>query len=214
MKQMIELFAEIDGYAIIRGFDVCPIDPEETRAAVELRIRENPELAETAPEGLFSANAVYSASLGPGRKLVSEAEYADHKAKFDALGERQCLTAELEVVQDLRNVEYWEKTGDRWGKQSIEHIGEAAPSGAVLPDALSAAQREEIAAQERSDRIAALSPEDRANEKQAQIRAAIREAAVRKQEADIEAAVDDTAPAFDPVAWVRERKEEIEALYA
>jgi uncharacterized protein YaiL (DUF2058 family) len=62
-----------------------------------------------------------------------------------------------------------------------------------------------------ADRIAALSPEER--EKRAQIKAVIHEAAIKKQEADIEAEVDDTASTFDPVAWVRERKGEIEALY-
>jgi hypothetical protein len=42
----------------------------------------------------------------------------------------------------------------------------------------------------------------------------IHEAVIKKQEAELEAEVNDTPLTFDPVAWVRERKGEIEALYA
>jgi hypothetical protein len=152
--------------------------------------------------------------MGPGRKLVSEDEYTAHKARFDALGEHECLTEGLETIPDFRNVEYWQELNGRWGKQKIEHVGETVPADAVLPEALNEAQRAEIAAQELADRIAALSPEEKETEKQARIKAVIREAALKKQEAEIEAGVNDTILTFDPVAWVREQKEEIEALYA
>jgi hypothetical protein len=214
MKQMTEILEEIDGYSIIRGFDVCPVDPEATKAAIEERIKKNPEIAQTDPATLFENFCVYSMNVGSGRKRVTEADYAARKAKFDALGEHQCLTEELEVIPDFRTVEYWRKQGNRWGKYKIEHVGETVPGDAFLPDALNETQRAGIAAQERADRIAALSPDEKAAEKEARIKAVIHEAVIKKQEADLEAEVNDTALAFDPVAYVRECKSEIEALYA
>jgi hypothetical protein len=124
------------------------------------------------------------------------------------------LTEGLEIIPDFRNVEYWQKQDGRWGKTKIEHIGETVPSDAVVPDSLTAPQRAEIAAQEKADRIAALSPVDKEAEKQAQIKAVIHEAVIKKQEAELEAEVNNASLTFDPVAWARERKSEIEAIYA
>jgi hypothetical protein len=214
MKQMIEVLEGIDGYSIIRGFDACPLDPEATKAAVEEQVKKNPALAQTDPGTLFETYAVCSASTGPERKALSGDEYAGHKAKFEALGEHQCLTEDLETIPDFRDTEYWQKLDGRWEKTKIERLGETIPSGAIIPDALTAPQRAGIAAQEKADRIAALSPEDKEAEKQAQIKAVIHEAVIKKQEAELEAEVNDTPLAFDPVAWVHERKSEIEAVYA
>jgi hypothetical protein len=214
MKQMIERLEEVDGYSVVRGFDVCPVDPEATKAAVEEQIKQNPALAQSNLATLFETHAVQSVNIGPGRKAISEDAYATRKAKFEALKEHQLLTEGLEIIPDFRNVEYWQKQDGRWGKTKIEHIGEVIPSGAIVADALTAPQRAEIAAQEKADRIAALSPEDKAAEKQAQIKAVIHEAVIKKQEAELEAEVNDTPLTFDPVAWVRERKTEIEAIYA
>jgi hypothetical protein len=214
MKQMTEIIEEVDGYSIIRGFDVCPVDPEATKAAVAEQIKKNPDLAHTDLETLFETYEECSKNLGPGRKPISEAEYAARKAKFDVLGEHQLLTEALEIIPDFRTAEYWQKTNSRWGKYKIEHLGKTVPAKAVLPDALTGAQRSEIAAQERADRITALSPEEKEAEKQAQIKAVIHEAVIKKQEAELEAEVNDTSMEFDPVIWVRERKSEIEAVYA
>jgi hypothetical protein len=214
MKQMIEILEKIDGHTIIKGFDVCPIDPEATKAAVEDQIKKNPDLAQTDLKTLFATYAVYSVNPAPGRKLISEADYGVHKAQFDALKEHQCLTEELEIIPDFRNTEYWEQLEGRWVKHKIEHIGETVPATAFLPDALTEAQRAEIAAQEQTDRIAALSPEEKEAEKQARIKAVIHEAVIKKQEAELEAEVNDTPLTFDSVAWSRERKSEIEVLYA
>jgi hypothetical protein len=213
MKQMVEILEEVDGYSIIRRFDVCPVDPEATKAVVAEQIKTNPDLARADPRTLFETYAVYSVNAGSGRKLLSEADYAVHKEKFDALGEHRCLTEDLETVPDFRNAEYWQKANNKWGKHKIEHLGETVPAKAVLPDKLTEAQRSEIAAQEQADRIAALSPDEKEVEKQARIKAVIHEAVTRKQEAELEAEVNDTPLTFDPVAWVRERKSEIEAAY-
>jgi hypothetical protein len=214
MKQMTEILKVINGRSIISGFDTCPVDPEATRKAVEAKLTENPALAGGDIKNLFETNEVCFANTGPGRKLLTDAEYAAHKAKFDALEQHQLLTEALQVIPDFRDVEYWKKTNGRWNKVKIQTVGETVPAGGVLPDALSAEQRAEIAVQEQADRIAALSAEAKAAEKQARIKAVIHEAAVKKNEAELEAAVNETEMTFDPVAWVQERKTEIEALYA
>jgi hypothetical protein len=214
MKQMIERLEEVDGYSVIRGFDVCPYDPEATKAAVEEQIVKNPALAQGDLGTLFETHAVYSDNTGPGRKAISEDEYAAHKAKFEALGELRRLTEDLEAIPDFRGNEYWLKQDGRWEKRKIERVGEAVPIDAYVSDTLTVAQRAEIAAQEKADRIAALSPESKEAEKQAQIKAVIHEAIIKKQEAELEAEVNDTLLTFDPVAWARERKGEIEAIYA
>ncbi|MDR1249241.1 MAG: hypothetical protein LBK63_08065, partial [Treponema sp.] len=133
---------------------------------------------------------------------------------FEALKEHQCLTEDLETISDFRNSEYWQKQNGRWEKRKIERLGEIIPSDAVVSDALTAPQRAEIAAQEKAERIAALSPEDKAAEKQAQIKAVVHEAVIKRQEAELEAEMNDTPLTFDPVAWASERKSEIEAIYA
>jgi hypothetical protein len=214
MKPMTEILEAIDGHIIIRGFDACSVDPEATKEAAEAKIAENPALAQGDRQALFEANEAYFSNIGSGRKLLTEAEHIAHKAKFDALGEHELLTETLQVIPDFRGVEYWQETNGRWVKTKILSVGETVPAGGVLPDALSAEQRAEIAAQEQADRIAALTPEAKAAEKQARIKAAIHEGVTRKQEAELEAAVNGTEMAFDPVAWVQEQKEEIEALYA
>jgi hypothetical protein len=214
MKKMIESIEAIDGYSVVRGFDVCPFDPEATKAAIKDQIKKNPDLAHADLKTLVETYAVYSVNTGPGRKAISEDEHAAHKAKFEDLGEYRRLTEGLETIPVFRNSEYWQKQAGRWGKTKIERLGEIIPPDAFVSDTLTAAQRAEIAAQEKADRIAALSPEDKAAEKQAQIKAVIHEAVIRKQEAELEAEVNDTPLTFDPVAWARERKSEIEAVYA
>ena len=208
MKQMVEIFEKIDGYTIIRGFDVCPGDPEATGIAVENQIRNNPALAAIDMETLFDTYTEYPPDPGQGRKFITEAEYSEHKAMFDALGEHECLTEELEIVHDFRSAEYWQKANGRWGKHTIERLGETAPADAVLPDALTETQRSEIAAQNEAARISALEPDAKEAEKQARLDAAADEADRLSRRAEIQGKV------FSAAAWYAEKRDEIEAKYA
>jgi hypothetical protein len=52
----------------------------------------------------------------------------------------------LETDSDFRSSEYWQKTNGRWEKTKIMQIGIAVPDDAILPNALTDAQRSEIAA--------------------------------------------------------------------
>jgi hypothetical protein len=207
MKQMTEILEKIDGHTVIRGFEECPVDPEATKAAVENEIKNNPALAEAGLESLFETYVVSATNIS-GRKLISETEYAIHKAKFDALGEHEWLAEDLEIVHDYRNSEYWRKANGRWGKSKIERLGETAPADAVLPDALTEAQSAEIAAQNEADRIAALTGEAKEAEKQTRLDAAADEADRLSRRAEIQ------GKSFDITAWYAERRDEIEAKYA
>jgi hypothetical protein len=214
MGKKLKRIEEIDGYSIIRGWEDCPTDPEQTRAAVEAAVQKNPELAKMDLEKLFEMYEVLSENLGPGKKHFTEADDGVLEGKFDTLQEKQLLTETLEVVADFRGVEYWKLENTRWSKIKIEHIGETVPSGAFLPEALTGEQQAEIAAQGEADRIAALSPDEKEAEKQAKIKAVMKEALARKQEAEFEAEVNDTPMEFDSVAWAQEQKAQIEAKYA
>jgi hypothetical protein len=215
MEKKLKRIEELDGYIIIRGYEDCPFNPEETKAAVAAAVKKNPALKEMGLEELIEKHRVCFDNVGPGKKLFADSDYGVLEEKFDTLEENQLLTEALQVIPDLRGVEYWQKEASRWTHVKIVKIGEDVPKkGAVLPDKLTAEQREEIAVQERADRIAALSPDEKDAEKQAQIKAVFKEALARKQEAELEAEVNDTPMAFDSVAWARERKTEIEAQYA
>jgi hypothetical protein len=214
MKPMVKILEKIGKHTIIRGIEDCPVDPEATGRAVAEQIAANPALADADPKTLFETHAVYFVNFGPERKLLSEAECPVCQAKFDALKEHQRLTEALEIISDFRDIEYWQKTGGRWAKQKITDLEIIVPADAVLPDALTEEQRAEIAAQERADRIAALSPAEKEAEKEQLIKAAIHEANIKRQDAELEAEVNGEPLAFDAVAWARERKSEIEAMYA
>ena len=208
MKPMTEIFEKIDGHTLIRGFDACPVNPAATTEAVKAAIKNDPALAEVDLTTLYDTYAVYSTNVGSGRKLLSEAEYAIHKSLFDALKEHQLLTEELEVIQDFRGAEYWQKANGRWGKHTIERLGETAPADAVLPDALTETQRSEIAAQNEAARISALEPDAKEAEKQARLDAAADEADRLSRRAEIQGKV------FSAAAWYAEKRDEIEAKYA
>jgi hypothetical protein len=211
---MVKILEKIGKHTIIRGVEDCPVDPEQTALNVEEQIKQNPALASLDLKELYDRFAAYSTNLGPERELLSDAECPVCQAKFAALEEHQCLTDELKIISDFIGVEYWQKTDGRWAKRKIADLGTIVPADAVLPDSLTEEQRAEIAVQERADRIAALSAAEKEAEKKQKIQDVIHQANIRRQEAELEAEVNDTALTFDAVAWARERKSEIEAMYA
>jgi hypothetical protein len=158
-------------------------------------------------EALFMAAPVYFLP-GPGAVQASDEEAAPLEAKFAALQEHEKLTLQGSVIPDCRGVEYWKKTGGKWVKAKIEDIGVSLPAGSVLPEALTEAQRSEIADQENAARIAALSPEKKAAEKQAALDALADEADRLERRARIQGGD------FDAVAWYGEHKTSVEAKYA
>ena len=117
-------------------------------------------------ERLFNENVVYSL-------LGDEAEYIDDELggqlqnKLDAKGEHRLLLNSGEYIADYRNAEYWIKAADKWTKEKIgeEEIGAELPPNGILQENLSAEQNKEIYSQQEEERIASLTPKQRAKEK-------------------------------------------------
>jgi hypothetical protein len=165
------------------------------------------EAIEAARGRLFEEAAVYFPPQ-PGEKHLSPAEEADLTAKRAALGEHEALTLTGEVIPDNRGREYWEKSGGVWTKTKIEEIGAGIPDGAILPESLNDAARAEIAEQAEAERIAELTPEQKAAEKQARLDAAADEAVRLERRAEIQ------GKDFDGAAYYAEKETEIEEKYA
>jgi hypothetical protein len=161
---------------------------------------------EGARLSLYEECAIYFPA-SEGAKILSEAEEADLVPKRAALKEHEALTLSGDIIPDWRGTEYHLKTGGTWEKAKMEHINEELPEGAALPDGLTADQRAEIAAQGETERIAALSPEEKEAEKQARLDAAADEADRLERRARIQQAD------FDSSAYYAEKKAEIEAAY-
>ena len=183
------LYQAIDGYNVITTIQDATIDPAATIDAIAeyLGIPSSQVASHPDFENLYEQLAVCFDNT-PGVKLLSEAEEADLVPKFAALQERirqaeeakktdpsantavrEKLTLEGEIVPDYRGVEYHKKTSGKWKKVKVQAIGEALPDGAILPDDLTSEQNAEIREQQEAERVAALSPEEKAKERIAEI---------------------------------------------
>jgi hypothetical protein len=176
---------------------------------------------EAEKERLFYERTAYFAPAADEQPLT-EAEAAGLAEKLAVLGAHEKLTVEGEAIPDYRDAEYWTKTGGQWAKAKIEHINIEPPAGAVLTSALTPEQQAEIAAQKDAERIAALTPEQKAAEIQAALDAAADEAARLEKRDQIQRAAEKSAeksgtltlkPPLDAAAWYAGKKAEIEAKY-
>jgi hypothetical protein len=173
----------------------------------EQNLRAVLEAIEAAKPGLYGNAGVYFPPR-EGEKHLNPAEEAGLTDKWAALQKHEALTLTGEIIPDWRSTEYHIKTGGVWVKTKVEHIGEDLPEGAILPDDLTAEQRAEIAEQQEAERVAGLTPEQKAAEKQARLDAAADEADKLSRRAAIQ------GTDFDTAAWYAERQDEIEEKYA
>jgi hypothetical protein len=205
----VKHFNCIDGYDVLDYISNPSADPEATKAAV-LNKYPGVNLSLIGPgelRALFDECVVYS-EPGPGAEYIEDAVAAIMVSKANALGEHKVLSADgLVTISDYRGIEYWIKQSDRWNKVKIERLGVALPDLAILDKDVSTSQWNEIHAQMESDRIAALTHEERSLEAAAAIAAVKREAVLKKSEADIADEI------FDAKVWFQEKKAEIKAKY-
>jgi hypothetical protein len=159
-------------YRIVTGIGDAAIDPEATKHHIASLT--TPEMTKQQIDQLFTAHAVY-AKPGPGGELIDDAAGEAVREQLAAKGANRELLDSGGYVSNFRGVEYWVKQTGRWGKESVGEIGTAVPAGAVLPEGLTEEQRREIAGQEETDRVAALTPEERAGEQIAVIQAKLAE---------------------------------------
>jgi hypothetical protein len=191
---------------VIRGFSDRTINPVETQKKIEEAKKLNPNLKNIKEKTLFKTYAVYL-TPGPGRKPLPDDELEALSNKFDWLEPHQELTEGGEIIPNWIGTEYWKREGGRWEKVKIALAGVAVPPDGILPDALSPEQHKEIGEQQEAERIAALSPEQRAGEVQERLDGLAGEAAEKEKRAQIQ------GTSFDPAAWYQEKKAALEARY-
>jgi len=200
-------FVEIENYQIITSIDNASPDPEETNTMVDAIIAKNPDiLLHKIREELLTENVVF-ARIGQGQKNVDDVEGENLKCSLDNLGAHEKLQLSGDTIADWRDTEYWIKQDEVWNKQKIEHMGETLPQNAVLPDALSQTQQQEIAEKDETTRLANLTPDQKAEEKDAALTAAKREVRYLKEEAEI------AGESFDAKKEYQLRKAKIEEKY-
>jgi len=148
------------------------------------------------------------ALVGPEADLIGADEAVLIQQALDGRGENQQLLDTGEYIPDCRGVEYNIKCSGRWKKEKVEKLGVPLPEGAFLQEDLSEEQRAEMSAQQEADRIAALTPDQKAEEKSRRLRALAREANNEAQDAELLGEV------FDKLAWFQPKQAKIEILYA
>ena len=137
---------------------------------------------EAARARITEANAAYT-HPPQGEDLIDDAQAAELANKHALRGDGRQLLMTGSYVTDLRGRDFY--IGPPWAHKVIDTLGEELPGNALTPDQLTDAQKAEIAAQQEADRIAALTPEERAAEVQRMKAAALTAAAQRRSELEI-----------------------------
>jgi hypothetical protein len=200
-------FIEIENYQVITSIDNATPDPEETSKKVETIILQNPGILQLKTrEELLVENVVW-AHLGKGQINVADTEGENLKGILNALKKHEKLLLSGDIIVDFRDQDYWLKQSGTWIKYKIEGLGEPLPAKAVLPENLSAVQQQEIAEQTETERLANLTPEEKAKEKESALAAAKQRIRIQKEEAEI------AAEPFDAKAEFQAQKAKIEEKY-
>jgi len=131
-------------------------------AELEKQLPDRIRAFEAARSCITTENAAY---MHPpqGEDLIDDAQAASLAQKHALRGDGQQLLMTGEYVTDLRGRDFW-IPGPPWQHMQIDKLGENMPAEALAPDQLTDAQREEIAVQNETDRVASLTPEERAAE--------------------------------------------------
>jgi hypothetical protein len=191
-------YKQAGDYKIILDIVDATPDPEATKIAAEPFLKKNMTPAEA--EEILMKYARYSPD-------AIEDNIGDNiKKQLENCGDHEALTDNLEYISDYTGIEYWIKNNGKWEQDKIENINIELPAAAVLPENLTEGQKEEIAAQKETVRIANLSADDREKEKNNRIATIKREAIAKKQEADIFGDI------FDAEGW-KQKITAIEAKY-
>ena len=155
---------KIGEHLVISHISDAVADPAATMAKI-LPLT-TPAMTDQEKELLYNENLVYGL-LGNEAEYIVDELGEQLQNKLDAKGEHQLLLDDGEYITDNRNVEYWIKKSSKWKKEKIgeEAIGVELPPNAILQENLSKEQLEEISAQQEAERVASLTPEQRAKER-------------------------------------------------
>jgi len=199
------VFDVIDGFEIVIDSRDKIYDPEETAKYVHEHF---PKAKEEDLEKLYEENSQF-APLQSNEKPVSCEVCALFKEKLTYLKSNEKLCTDETIIPDYRGAEYWEKNNGRWYKESIEKLGVSFPRDAIPADTLSDHQieRDEIAAQQETDRIMSLTPEQKEKELQSGLDMLADEATRLENRAKIQ------GNKFDPIAWYQNGKQKLYEKY-
>jgi hypothetical protein len=201
--QCCAVFTIINGFEVVLEARERTADPAETEKYI---IQHFPDAKPEELEQLFEQNKQY-APLQSSEKSLPDNTCCEFMARLKSLGEHEKLITDGTTIPDYRGTEYWIKSG-RWSKDKISDIGVSIPEGGILDADLTPDQRKEISDEQEGDRIAALTPEQKAAEKQSRLDALADEADRLERRAHIQ------GNEFDAVAWYNEKTPEVEAKYA
>jgi len=195
---------KIGEYNIVLFITDVPIDTEATNVKIEPM--KKPGMTKEEIDRLFMDN-LQPSKFGPEADIVEDSVAIKIQRKLDARGENCLLLVGGDYIADYRGAEYWIKESGKWEKERIEDVGIGLPVGAVLQENLSKEQQEEIFGQQEAERIAGLSPEEKAKEKSSRLHAIARETIMKAEEAEL------LGEMFDKQVWLQSEKVEIEKLY-
>lgn len=155
-------------------------------------------------------HAIYF-NVQPNEEIITDEEGDDiRQAMIEATSEGKLLDRNLEKLSDLRGREYWKKT-TKWAKTVIIRIGENPPTGAIEYKDLTVEQRQEIADQLETERIAGLTAVEKAAELANALQVLVGRAAMMRSELEILGDPDALQIAQD---WYEAEKLIVEAKYA
>jgi len=160
-------------YTIIRFITDITWDPVKTGKKIKSMI--TPEMTEEDKKRLYMDN-LEPADYGSEAEVIEDDEAEIIKQKLDSMGENKKLldkddNGDYEYIDDYRDTEYWIRLADAWTKEKVEEIGQTLPGGAILQENLTPEYQEEIRIQQEEERLAALTPKQRAEEGKRKIEA-------------------------------------------
>ena len=153
-------------------------------AELEKQLPERIRAFEVARSAIVDANAVYT-HPPQGEDLIDDVQAGTLQTAHALRGDGQQLLMTGEYVRDLRGRDFY-LAGPPWAHKVIDKLGEDMPAGAIVPDQLTDAQRQEIADEAEAARVAALTPEQAQAEADAKSAAILAQAAQMRSELEIQ----------------------------
>jgi len=99
-----------------------------------------------------------------GEVIKSESELEDLRTKFSGKTETQSLLEDGNYVDDFRGQKYHKKTSGKWVETTIDKLNSFKITGSKYTEELTEIERTEIEDQKETERITALTSEEKTSE--------------------------------------------------
>lgn len=114
------------------------------------------------------SNPVYGEPQA-NREARTDADIEELREKLVAKTENQQLLSDGEYIDDFRGKFYNKKVDETWNRVPLTGLGVTKPAGSKWDGELTEEEKLEIGTQNENERLAGLTPEDKAAEKQARL---------------------------------------------